>query len=52
VRQIKTWLSNARSLTLARQASSALARPNSALDIARIIGRFVVPSAVQRNAAG
>jgi 1,2-diacylglycerol 3-beta-galactosyltransferase len=52
VRQIKTWLSNARSLTLARQASSALARPNSALDIAHIIGRFVVPSAVQRNAAG
>jgi 1,2-diacylglycerol 3-beta-galactosyltransferase len=52
LRQLKSWLSNERGLAQARKASAALARPDSALDIARIVGRFVEPSAVQQKAAG
>lgn len=39
-KQLKQWLADPAALDLARQASARLARPNSALDIARIIHRF------------
>jgi 1,2-diacylglycerol 3-beta-galactosyltransferase len=39
-RRLKTWISNPAQLSRARKASQALARPDSAVEIARIIGRF------------
>lgn len=39
-RRLKKWIDNPQQLARARKASSALARPNSTMEIARIIGRF------------
>jgi len=39
LKQLKQWLNEPGALRKARQASSSLARPNSALDIARAIGQ-------------
>lgn len=40
LRQLKGWLANPDRLHMARQASGRLAKPNSVLDIAKIIARF------------
>lgn len=40
VKQLKQWLADPFALDLARQASARLARPESTLDIARVIGKF------------
>ncbi len=41
LKQLRTWLSEPNTLHLAQQASASLARPDSALDIARVIGRIL-----------
>jgi 1,2-diacylglycerol 3-beta-galactosyltransferase len=40
LRQLRHWLNDPNALTAARAASHALARPDSALEIARVISRF------------
>lgn len=39
-KRLKTWIANPQQLARARLASAKLARPDSAVEIARIIGRF------------
>lgn len=52
VRQLKLWVNEPRSLASARAASAGLARPDSALDIARIVARFASPGEAQPGAIG
>ncbi|PJF47015.1 MAG: galactosyldiacylglycerol synthase [Chloroflexi bacterium] len=40
LKQLKQWLADPAAMELARQASARLARPDSALEIARIVHRF------------
>ena len=40
-KRLKAWIANPQQLARAQQASAKLARPDSAVEIARIIGRFV-----------
>lgn len=40
LKQLKTWIAQPDELAAARAASFALAKPDSALDIARVVGRF------------
>jgi 1,2-diacylglycerol 3-beta-galactosyltransferase len=44
LKQLKQWLGDPFALDLTRQASARLARPDSALDIARIVHRFAQPT--------
>lgn len=45
VKQLEHWLTHPAEMQCAAQASSALAKPNSALDIAQVINRFAQESA-------
>jgi 1,2-diacylglycerol 3-beta-galactosyltransferase len=49
LRQLKSWLSNPDRFHLAGQASARLAKPNSVLDIARIVARFAEGQAQPRQ---
>jgi 1,2-diacylglycerol 3-beta-galactosyltransferase len=51
LKQLKIWLADPERLRLARSASARLARPNSALDIARIAVRFIEAGLPQQKAA-
>ncbi len=46
-RRLKTWIANPQQLARARKASAALARPDSAVEIARIIRRFAQEDVVK-----
>jgi 1,2-diacylglycerol 3-beta-galactosyltransferase len=48
-RTLKNWIANPQQLARARKASIALARPDSAVEIARIIGRFAQKEALQQE---
>ncbi len=41
VKQLRAWIAQPRDMERARKASAALARPNSAIDIAHVIERFL-----------
>lgn len=45
LKQLRTWIAHPDELQAARRASALLARPDSALEIARVIGRFFMPPA-------
>jgi 1,2-diacylglycerol 3-beta-galactosyltransferase len=51
LRQLKNWLADPGRLQQARNASARLAKPDSVLDIAKIIARFAEGQPAQRKAA-